>query len=113
MVKHLRSHNETLLRIPHYDVGIVSRRNCAFVFFKCRQSGRAAAHPPYQMFERIISPAQFRPHDGKTELQRGDAAPGSEKIAGVSTFHLWSLGRLVGNTLSNALLSNSPPHSLF
>ena len=79
--------SKSRVRIKDHQVGVVAHRNRSLSFLKARQARGTFAHPADDVCQSIAARTCFRPHHGKAELQRGDAAPRAQEVAFFAQLH--------------------------
>ena len=100
---------EAGIRIPDHQIGVVTGDNPSFLVIEPGETGGSFAEPFGKMRKRKSAKFGFRPHSRKTELQRGNAAPGIQKITAFLAFHLWRAGRVVGGDHVNGSIAQAGP----
>src|SRR6185503_10190905 len=81
-----RIDDETRIRVPDNQVGVVAWRDEAFSSIEAGQTRRLATHPPRELLDRDTTLPRTGPHRREGNLERRDAAPRSEIIT-VRVFH--------------------------
>src|SRR5579884_3424032 len=90
------SNFEACIRIKDDEIGIMTRRDLAFLLLQTSEMGRIRAHPAGDVFESEAAVASSSPNRRKCDGQRGDAAPGSVEVASIQLLQVGRARRMIG-----------------
>src|SRR5277367_89139 len=104
-----RIHAKDRLRIPDHEISIVSFRDCAFLPRQACETCRTSTRPLRDAAHRIAVRPRRSPHSGERKLERSDAAPRGEKIAGIFVLHFRrTRGMVAGDEIKSAVAKRVP-----
>ncbi len=90
------AHYEFAFGIEHHQVGIVSRSESAFARLAAGKICGGARHPARDIVQRKSALAGFGVHQGESDGEARDAAPGGAEISFGESLHFWRTGRMIG-----------------